>query len=455
MRTFREDLLRFAFFVFIAPLLALLALRILGIHSSFFAVLFFIGGTSLEFLLLLFLYSAYRQTKINRSQFKRSVYLIYTALGLPFTIYLAQSPSYNIIALLRFLAVLILLFPLVQRSALQWHLAFFVCGLFIYQFLQTDKAFFHKEQGVLLVLYTLGLCLIWYREVAIALLRKKFFYSQLHKRRLEKKYKKQSAFLSRSLEALGHSPQGSIDIEKHMKDSYQHNSGEYLIFAFFFSGMHEALWDFQRNSTHSHKAALSEFQREWEIFSKHLCQKLSGFRLELALGADSLIAGDLLKPYQEAGLPEKELQLNSLQRKRIFQIFFAADELLGFCGRTRRSIEQRGYRAWYLNLLMALGPAAYMQNSPSNPALVFRGPLIKKINRDLQLIENQGPSLNSDLLADRIWIESRLQKLYEGRFEMSTALVCGDWKSPEFLLSEYTKDRSSLSPNQNFWASID
>ena len=454
---FREQELRFASFIFAAPLAALLALRIIGIQTSLFAVLFFIGGSGLEFLLLLFFWSSYKQSKINRAQLRRYVYLVYTALGLPFTIYLAQSPSYNVVALVRFLAVLSFLFPLVKRNALKLHVFFFFCGLLIYQFLQTDRAFFYRDQGVLLVFYIIALCLFWYREAWAALLQKKNFYNQLHKRRWERKYKRQAVFLSRSLQALGYSPQDSKQIEKYSKDNYQ-RTGNYLIFAFFFSGMHEALWDFQKKPDHSHSTALREFQREWEIFSDHIRQKLSALQLDLAIGTDHLIAGKLLCPYppepQARALPQ-ELQLSLAHRKRIFQIFFAVHEFLDFSARTRRSLEQRSYTGWYLNLLMALGPAVCMQNSPSNPALVFRGPLIKRLHRGLDLIESQGWSSHSNLIADRIWIEARLQKLYEKRFEMSTALVCGAWKSPEFLLSEYTSDRSRLSPNQNFWASLE
>ena len=374
---------------------------------------------------------------------------------MPFTIYLAQNPSYNILAFLRFLAVLILVFSLARRSAVKWYVFFFFCGLFIYQFLQSEKSFFRREQAVLLVLYTLGLSLVWYREAFIAFLRKKLFFSQLHKRRWEKKYNKQAMFLSRSFEALGYSPQDPKQMDRREQKSYE-TRGSYVIFGFFFSALHEALWDFQKKPaiSFSLKSAFEEFQREWEIFLNHLRQKLFALDLKLAIGADHLLAGDLLHNPQREEILAK-IKLDSKQRKRIFQILFAAYELLDFSTRTRRAIEQRGHSGWYLNILVAAGEALHMKNSSTNPAFVFRGPLIKDLHQAFQYIEEREPDKNSSLRSDRIWIESRLEKLYESRFEMSTALSCRNWKSPEFLLSEYTKDRSSLKPNQNFWASLD
>ena len=444
--------LRFAFFIFILPLIAIIFLRILGIKTSLFASLFFAVGTCFEFLLFLFLHYSYKKGKINQARFRSSLYLVYTALGLPFTIYLAQSPTYNILSFLRFLAVLSLLFPLAHRSALKWHLFFFFSGLFIYQFLQSERGLFQRGQGSLLILYILGLSLLWYRESSMAFLQRAVFFRSLHERRWEKKHRKQTAFLSHSLEALGYAPEEAREAERRGRAG-DLLSGNYVIFAFFFSGIHESLWDFQKKSEHSPKIALEDFQREWEIFLGHLRQKLLALNLKLAIGGEYFLAGKLLAPYQKRQ-GSQQLYLNAKQKKDIFQILFAGYELLDFSARTRRALEQRTHKGWYLNILVALGPAIYMKHSLSNPALAFRGSVIKDIHRALQHIEEDSKT-EDDSLRDRIWIESRLEKLYESHFEMSTALLSKNWKSPEFLLSEYTKDRRSIKPNQSFWASLD
>ena len=444
--------MRLAFFIFAAPFLAVFFLSVLGVPTTSFQPILFFCGITAEFLLWFILWRAYNKNKINRSETGRYIYLVYTILGLPFTIYLTQSYGHSLAAFIRFSAVLILLFDFVPRSAVKLHIILFFCGFFLYQFLQAGSGFGTKEGGLMLS-YALGTVFIWYREKYALEIQKKFLSLSLYGRRWEKKYTQLHIAFMKLLKAAG-SPQTAKQILQ--KKPVHSKCGTYILLSFFFSDMNKSFWNFQMNSTFSETRAVYDFQREWDIFLDHTRQKISALDLEFSIGADNLIAGRLLAPHHKED--KNEIILNAKQKELLFQIFFQVHELLQFSTRTRSSIEHRGSTGWYTTALLGVGFAGSMPSSLENPALVFRGPLVKTLHESYSLLEKgrwkKSQNEGSTPLQDNVWIQPLLEPLYRPRFDMSTSPVCAGWKSPEFLLSEYTQDRSRLRPNPSFWASL-
>ncbi len=73
---------------------------------------------------------------ISKARLRSLRYLIYTALGLPFTIYLAANLAanlnYNAISLLRFVMVITFLINNSHKNASRQHIFLFCCGFLIY-----------------------------------------------------------------------------------------------------------------------------------------------------------------------------------------------------------------------------------------------------------------------------------------------------------------------------------
>ncbi len=452
-KTLKQWQISIALLIYTGTLGALIIQRIFYLKSYAFQMSLFCFGLSMEFLLFFALWSSCRTKKITPLSFQRYSYLVYTAIGLPFTIYLAQGYGHTALAILRFLSVCALLCSIVSWGKMKWHLCFFFTGLLFYEWFQKAEPFGMGEWGYLLA-YALG---VWMLALTVQLffsLQKQQLQLSFHKKKLEKKYTK----LYDSWQKAFHFAAPSKWLQSYLHEAKSpHSSGFFIMLAFFFPGLHDSLESFRIQSAHPSGQAregVEDFGREWTIFTHHLEQRLSQKAgLLCSLGSESLYAGSLLDVTSH-----RLEQLSSLDQKNIFAIYLQALDLLPFVLETRRSIENRGFAGWYAQVFLLLGRATAMQSTHDHPRLVFRGESAARLSQlaSSWLFQERKPGLVSKknlslLTEDRIWIESDLEPLFCKRFEMQTALRRSDWISPEFLLSGFTQDRSRIAPNERFW----
>ena len=436
---------RVAFFIYFNSAISLFLFHFIFGKANFTHVLFFILGISLEFIIFLICYSSYRKRKINKAQLRQYVYVLYTVLGLPFSIYLALHPFYGIIALLRFLAILVFLFSFVTKEFVKWHIFLFFCGFFCYQYFLLGENFFSTKQWSLFIFYIFGAIFVWYREKWIKLLQKKYFYIQIQKRRFENKYKKYQSYVEKIIKRTG----SSVTSLETKERSLYSNSGIYLLVQFSFYKLYEAFLVGQMET----KMTTKSLQQEKEIFLDYICQKYSNFQIEISYTNESILIGKNLK--KNILSPKKDFlsSLSSIERKEIFEIFFINCDLLEFVKRTRLSIESRGQEAWYTNIFMGLGQSLVMQSYSNDPSLAFYGPIVKELEKISKISEKE--MFQTEVIEERIWLQPYMQNLFENYFDLDTALSRASWKSPDFLLSTYTQDRTSIKPNAYFWASLE
>ncbi len=460
-----DPAMRLSCFIYVSSLFLLLMQRLVYSHGGSFHFAFVIYGLTIEFFLSYIVWLRYFQAKINRSLLGRYIYLIHTTLGLPFTVYIFHSQVYDaqLISLLRFFSVLTLLFSLVSFSPIKWHLAFFFIGTLFYGVLR-DYTTFAKGPWISLGACVLVAVFVWQREKAAFFLGKTFFYSHLHRRRYENRHARLRLVFQEVLDE-----QTSARNAKRVLRGEQTlpTSGTYLMLSIAFSGLHTSLWEFQRTSIYSETAALRDFEQKWGMFLHHICTKLKAIGLELSLsagvGTNVLLAGYLLQEYSHE--QRKRNSFSPAQKRIIFESFFALSELLSFSEETRLGFESRGANGWYMNAIMTVGEAAAMQAGLKNPTLVFRGPLLEELSTIFQTFNSRAElgqtkahstsTINLPSMEDRLWVAPPLQPLYASRFEMSTARSFHGFKSPEFLLFDYTHDRTRFVPNRKFWDSLE
>ncbi len=432
--------------VFGASILYFFGTRTISFHLSLFLV-----GVTLEYFLWIGVWHSYKQNKIKRIEFNRYTYLVYTVLGLPFTIYLTQSYGHGILAFLRLQSVLILLLNLLPRAAVIWHISFFFCGFFLYQILQSETGI-GKDEFFFILSHSVGLFLVWHREKWAHTIQKKILSYYAEKKKLERKNKKLKDVVSKIITSMGSFQR----VERYMEEGTKCNSGTYLLVALFCSDMDKSFWHIQKNIHNSRDMAIDLFQREWEMFLDYTRKMISSLYtdMELSIHSDGLMFGHRLVSENDEKIVKGGFSI--YQKEKIFHTFFSLQELLRFARETQSSMENRGHIGWHTSILLGLGFVTAMPSNCNNPLLTFRGPLAEEIKKSHLSIEREMRAQDVPIhtLQDRVWIQPNLDTLFKSRFDTITSPVCGGWNSPEFLLSQYTNDRSSLKPNSEFWASL-
>lgn len=364
--------------VFLIPPLLLLTEALFLTRRPLFLVAFFLAGSGAEFLLDLLLRRFYFRGRLTRRRFFFLQYLVRTIIGLPFTIYLALGAATALPGLFRFLPVLVLVDRSRQAGQFAGQVFFFAAGVFLYALL-VDVGLPDERGWMVLAAYSglAGLLSVELQRRHRAGLARAVLRRERHLWRLRHDHVvAREGLLLRSI-----LPEDDVRRRQSDRD-VSGESGEFLVLAVNFPGMHQAAEDARVTGGD----ALAEFQRAWDLQYDHLRRRLE----DLGFTTD-LDGGGLLRAARrlESGSGDLDVVL--------FPLVFETLELLHFVARNRRAREGRGRRAWRAEAAVAAGCAVRGSRSSYNPAPSFRGPVIEELERRLLFV----PAMNQTaFLAD-------------------------------------------------------
>ncbi len=132
---FSEEKVRIAFFIFS---LCILPFVFRFWYQPDITILIPFIFICFEFALVLSLEMMYLKEEVLR-QYR---YIIYTAVGLPCTVFMALTDEFHLSGALRFLMILLFLSSFSERKRVILHIYLFFSGFFFYAFLKTGKYFF-------------------------------------------------------------------------------------------------------------------------------------------------------------------------------------------------------------------------------------------------------------------------------------------------------------------------
>ncbi len=464
--------LQFINAIYFACLFIMIALYMLRVQFSIIQNAFVFLLLTLEYVLACLVWKNFKKTKITKSLFQKSLYLLYTIVGLPLTIYLAQFYTHSSFALFRYTLVITFLFILHIHNPKNviLHIFFTIFGLLFYTFFQKHDIFYYSGYQRQLV------TIVYFMSISFFIHQAYLFYRQHHNnayifylnyKRTTKKYTSLLNLFEDLLKDIA-SPKSihEISLSKSSSKENQIKYGLYFVAKICFSDFNISLQELleQKNkqeNTDANAIRISEmFYHEWNLLNNFIDKTLIPFPLIRSIQDDAiLIALSIDSSLYNLNTNDKKLiQLSENQLKQFFSIYFAIVKIAQFTCQSRDAFEQRNAKGWYMNSFLSIGTMWVIPRSLKNPSVVFRGPLIKEIEAIQKSIfeyNNISQKREYQVESDHIWFAPRLKPLYTPFFDIHTAPKLRESIAPEFLLSEFTNERSKLEPNAKFWASLE
>jgi len=148
--------------IYLFPFLPVTFIRLQRGHLEGFSPIFFLAASTVEFIISCLI--LLRFSDLDKERVTRYEYWLRTVLGLPLTIYCAETFMYGSVALLRFFPFILYLSFERKLSFIIWHTIFFTIGLLLFSmFLRSATP---SPASVVLVMNSLALVLltvIWER----------------------------------------------------------------------------------------------------------------------------------------------------------------------------------------------------------------------------------------------------------------------------------------------------
>ena len=426
-------------FILLVPLPCLALVRYILGNTGGLSGLFFFPGLVLEFAFFIYLYFLYDSGRINHRKLIQGEYLLRSVLGLPLTIYFTiAAPFGGFCALLRFLATLLILTRGTALTPPVFYSLFYTAGLLVFSALQSSGPPRPIHFLVALAAALMGTLIsggfFWERKNLLAA-KKSERDNKRTRRRLGRLEKRETEYLSRVL------PEFQVRNFREERKLVP-EEGIYLLVCLSFSGVDQSLDYYRKSRTGSHRDVLLEFEEEWNRYLEYILRQLR------AVGMTGGAHGDFW--FFGRSLDLREAPANDILREKfqadIFPVIFQLDELLRFTERSRRALESRGQKGWYLEGAISLGPAVGMSQGGGNPGWTFRGDLARRMR---EFLARRAPEDSPTR-----WIGNELAPLLSRVYQSDSVRRLSDWHAPEFLLAEFSEEGRGLLPGSDFYDRI-
>ena len=427
---------------------------LLAAHFAFgeplgISLIFFSTGAALEFMLSLQLLRLKEQGVLTRRRHYQAEYLTRTVIGLPLTVYFTIAAPFGFTALLRLLPTLAILGER-RLSLCFWHLFFYVLGLFAFSSMQSMGLPKGSHAIIALAAVLIGLFLIdrLVRERAWRLDALKEAHGAHRLRRaLSDRESRETALLSALL------PDFQRELYREQK-SLLSESGLYLAVGLVFPGLHESLVSFQKSVDYpSEQEGQRDFQLERDRLLEFMKQELRPLGLVPGIASDFWFLGRFIRPVRSdtEDLASLARDFGSERKELLFQATFALNGLLSFAERSRRALEGRGRRGWYVQAAMAAGLAAGMSVGGGNPSWTFRGPIIAELEAFLASLLI-APELG--MRENALWMHPTLFESVRPYYREEGRRRHVLWSAPGLLLPELSRNDRGREPIAGFFERI-
>ncbi|MCB1319178.1 MAG: hypothetical protein KDK34_02935 [Leptospiraceae bacterium] len=440
--------LHFAYVTFLLPLPFILAEIYLGPRQSYFNFHLFLGGTILELCLDMLAYHAVFAERISRRRFLFYRYLIRTALGLPFSVYLILGMHIPIIGMLRYLPTLRLLRPLRNRRQFIWHLVLFAVGYCAYLMLRD----FNWPS-----IYAIITGCVYVGVGALYLLREQEAQEHIYNERLNQLDQKR--LLRRQSLQLSHArgmlativPSGQLDGLLMGAESVPVLHACLCVqmrFLHFRAGVRSYL-DSPDYATP--EQALRDFQREYFHMQAFIRESFPEPDYLVSGQGDAVLA---VRPLQSDGqgqatMPIEDKPIGSVAAgegpglstadlQTILNVILKARQVLQYVQRTQRTLAARARRWPDMGLTLSLEQTVRIAGGHTNPTPVILSAAKKEI-RDFPA----DPDIEHR--ANRIWLAPELAGPFQRCFLEEVPAVSG-WFCPGLLRPEYSVQGRGLEP---------